>query len=388
MDPFKYIAFSQHGAANKSPAVSSHTAKQKIKTTAPVKRLQQTKSTVEVINNPSLPKRSRKTPIRFDPAPPIEQLQEIQDEFTKVRRQIAQRIIEIDDQDDEQNELEDNSDNVQDIELLLEEENQQTNNEMIANKQQRTSSQPSLFSDYQKQMTEFLQQSKQREEESKQREELKRQLELIQTRLEETEQKLAIEQFRRDQIEQQTNRINNTNSIVFDPAPPKFTTPSFSGILEEDKIDYDTWVQYSRRYLSCWNVPDSHKITATLMNIKSPAIEILQPYEKNFKSVEDIYAILKTQFQVSDKFKKLDNLKQIGSGEESIQLLAVKIQALVDSVCTKETRESRALKYFVNALRPDVFIRVGQLCPVNFENVIIQAKMIEKDLAIAASKKD
>jgi hypothetical protein len=124
------------------------------------------------------------------------------------------------------------------------------------------------------------------------------------------------------------------------------------------------------------------------MNIKSPAIEILQPYEKNFKSVEDIYAILKTQFQVSDKFKKLDALKQIGSGEESIQLLAVKIQALVDSVCTKETRESRALKYFVNALRPDVFIRVGQLCPVNFENVIIQAKMIEKDLAIAASKKD
>jgi len=31
------------------------------------------------------------------------------------------------------------------------------------------------------------------------------------------------------------------------------------------------------------------------MNIKSLAIEILQPYEKNFKSVEDIYAILKTQ---------------------------------------------------------------------------------------------
>ncbi len=189
-------SISQHGAANKSPAVSSHTAKQKIKTKTPVKRLQQTKSTVEVINNSNLPKRSRKAPTRFDPAPPIEQLPEIQDEFTKVRRQIAERIIEIDEQDDEQNELEDNSDNVQDIELLLEEENQQTNNEMIANKQQRTSSQPSLFSLYQKQMNEFLQQSKQREEESKQREELKRQLELIQTRLEETEQKLAIEQFR------------------------------------------------------------------------------------------------------------------------------------------------------------------------------------------------
>jgi hypothetical protein len=123
------------------------------------------------------------------------------------------------------------------------------------------------------------------------------------------------------------------------------------------------------------------------MNIKSPAIEILQPYEKNFKSVEDIYTILKTQFQVSDKFKKLDNLKQIGSGEESIQLLAVKIQALVDSVCTKETRESRALKYFVNALRPDVFKRVSQLCPVNIENAIIQAKMVEEELAKTSSKK-
>ena len=236
-----------------------------------MKRLQQTKSTVKVINNPSLPKRNRKTPIRFDPAPQIEQLPEIQDEFTKVRRQIAQRIIEIDEQDDEQNELEDNSDNVQNIELLLEneeEENQQINSEMIANKQQRTEIHPNLFSVYQKQMTEFLQQSKQREKENK------RQLELIQTRLEETEQKLAIEQFRRNQIEQPTHRINSTNSIVFDPAPPKFTTPSFSGILEEDKIDYDTWVQCSRRYLSCWNVPDSHKITATLMNIKSPAIEI------------------------------------------------------------------------------------------------------------------
>ncbi len=142
-------SISQHGAANKSPAVSSHTAKQKIKTKTPVKRLQQTKSTVKVINNPSLPKRNRKTPVRFDPAPQIEQLPEIQDEFTKVRRQIAQRIIEIDEQDDEQNELEDNLDNVQDIELFLEdeqEENQQTNNEMIANRQQRTSSQPSLFS--------------------------------------------------------------------------------------------------------------------------------------------------------------------------------------------------------------------------------------------------
>ena len=95
------------------------------------------------------------------------------------------------------------------------------------------------------------------------------------------------------------------------------------------------------------------------MNIKSPAIEILQPYEKNFKSVEDIYAILRTQFQVSDKFEKLDALKQMGSGKESIQLLAVKVQALVDSVCTKETRESRALKYFVNALRPDVFKSVS-----------------------------
>jgi len=31
---------------------------------------------------------------------------------------------------------------------------------------------------------------------------------------------------------------------------------------------------------------------------------------------------------------------------------------------------------------------VSQLCPVNFENAIIQAKMIEEDLAIAASKKE
>jgi hypothetical protein len=31
---------------------------------------------------------------------------------------------------------------------------------------------------------------------------------------------------------------------------------------------------------------------------------------------------------------------------------------------------------------------VSQLCPVNFENDIIQAKMIEEDLAIAASKKE
>jgi len=105
----------QHGAAKKSPAVSSHTAKQKIQTTAPVKRLQQTNSTVKVISNPSLRKRNRKTPVRFDPAPQIEQLPEIQDEFTKVRRQIVQRIIELDEQDDEQNELDDNSDNVQDI---------------------------------------------------------------------------------------------------------------------------------------------------------------------------------------------------------------------------------------------------------------------------------
>ena len=98
-------SISQHGAANKSPAVSSHTAKQIIKTKTPVKRLQQ-KSTVEVINNPSLPKRSRTAPIRFDPAPPIEQLPEIQDEFPEI-------------QDNEQNELEDNSENVQDIELFL-----------------------------------------------------------------------------------------------------------------------------------------------------------------------------------------------------------------------------------------------------------------------------
>ncbi len=72
--------------------------------------------------------------------------------------------------------------------------------------------------------------------------------------------------------------------------------------------------------------------------------------------------------------------------KKALKLLAVKIQALVDSVCTNETRESRALKYFVNALRPDVFKRVSQLCPVNIENAIIQAKMVEEELAKTASK--
>ena len=53
-----------------------------------------------------------------------------------------------------------------------------------------------------------------------------------------------------------------------------------------------------------------------------------------------------------------------------------------------ETRESRALKYFVNNLTSDVFKKVSQLCPVNFQNAIAQAKMIEEDLAKTASKKE
>ena len=39
-------------------------------------------------------------------------------------------------------------------------------------------------------------------------------------------------------------------------------------------------------------------------------------------------------------------------------------------------------------MRPDVFKRVSQLCSVNIENAIIQAKMIEEELAKAASKKE
>ena len=42
------------------------------------------------------------------------------------------------------------------------------------------------------------------------------------------------------------------------------------------------------------------------MNITSQAIEILQPFEHGLKRVEDIYAILKPSFQVSDKFGILE----------------------------------------------------------------------------------
>ena len=55
---------------------------------------------------------------------------------------------------------------------------------------------------------------------------------------------------------------------------------------------------------------ESVKITATLMNITSPAIEILQPFEHELRKVEDIYAILKPDFQESDKFGKLESLNK------------------------------------------------------------------------------
>ena len=46
------------------------------------------------------------------------------------------------------------------------------------------------------------------------------------------------------------------------------------------------------------------------MNITSPAIEILQPFEHELRKVEDIYAILKPDFQESDKFGKLESLNK------------------------------------------------------------------------------
>jgi hypothetical protein len=197
----------------------------------------------------------------------------------------------------------------------------------------------------QRQMEEFLKQSKEREEakerESKEREEASHRLF--------SSMQSEIQQLK----SQMTNRPENIDIPTYSQAP-KYTTPTFSGIIEDDKYDFDTWVCRSRRYLLNWHVAESVKITATLMNITSPAIEILQPFEHELRKVEDIYAILKPDFQVSDKFGKLESLKQIGQGPESIHVLAVKVKALAESACTAETRNSQVSKYFIQALRPEV----------------------------------
>ena len=161
---------------------------------------------------------------------------------------------------------------------------------------------------------------------------------------------------------------------------PKYTTPPFSGILKDDKIDFDSWVAKSKRFLSDWDVPETTKINATLMNINGPAIEILQARESGIKTVNDVYELLKPHFQIVDKFRKLETIRQEGQGEESIQVLGAKVRALCDASCTPETRESRALKYFVDALRPEIHKKVSIAAPVTLDIAMIQAKNFEEAL--------
>lgn len=173
-----------------------------------------------------------------------------------------------------------------------------------------------------------------------------------------------------------TSQIGASKHINYQHVP-KYTTPAYSGVLKDDKIDYDTWVARSKRYLSGWEVPEKEKVKATLMTITSPAIDLLQPKEHQIRSVIDIYEILKP-FQIIDKFRQLENMKQDGYGEESIQVLGVKITALVDSTCTVETRASRSLKYFINALRPEIQKKIQNSAPTTFEQAMLQAKQFEE----------
>ena len=170
------------------------------------------------------------------------------------------------------------------------------------------------------------------------------------------------------------------------PMCPKYTTPPFSGILKDDKIDFDTWVAKSKRFLVDWDVPEATKINATLMNISGPAIEILQARESEIKTVNDVYELLKPHFQIIDKFRKLESIRQEGQGEESIQVLGAKIRALCDASCTPETRESRALKYFVNALRPELHKKVSTAAPVTLDIAMTQAKNFEEGLLKTAPR--
>ena len=235
------------------------------------------------------------------------------------------------------------------------------NNETISiSHMQRDDIQTRSFFVNQKQMEEFLKQSKEREEASQ------RLVNSMQSEIQQLKSRI-------------TERPENID-IPTNSQAPKYTTPKFSGIIEDDKYDFDTWVCRSRRYLLSWQVSESVKITATLMNITSPAIEILQPFEHELRKVEDIYAILKPDFQVSDKFGKLEALKQIGQGPESIQVLAVKVKALTESACTAETRDSQVLKYFIQALRPEVRKKIANSIPTNIEQAIVQAKWVEQEL--------
>ena len=86
------------------------------------------------------------------------------------------------------------------------------------------------------------------------------------------------------------------------------------------------------------------------MNINGPAIEILQARKSGIKTVNDVYELLKAYFQMVDKFRKLESIRQERQDEESVQVLGAKVRALCDASFTPETRESRAIKYFVDAL--------------------------------------
>ena len=189
-------------------------------------------------------------------------------------------------------------------------------------------------------------------------------------------------------ITAKTGSVSPTASNRSKPSCPKYTTPAFSGVFKDDKIDFDSWVAKSKRFLKDWDVPETIKINATLMNISGPAIEILQARESEIFSVLNIYEFLKPHFQVIDKFRKLESIKQEGQGEESLQILGAKIRALCDATCTPETRESRALKYFVNALRPELNKKVTAASPVTLDQAIIQAKNFEEALLKSVPRKD
>jgi hypothetical protein len=77
------------------------------------------------ISPPLLAKRYRQTPVRFDPAPQIQLQPESQDEFTAVRRQFAQNVMELNNQETARDMLE-NADNAQHRDFHLDTDNNET----------------------------------------------------------------------------------------------------------------------------------------------------------------------------------------------------------------------------------------------------------------------
>ena len=115
--------------------------------------------------------------------------------------------------------------------------NVQNNNETISiSHMQRDNIHPRSFFVNQKQMEEFLKQSKEREEASQRLfNSMQREIQQLKSRITERPENIDIP----------------TNSQA-----PKYTTPKFSGIIEDDKYDFDTWVCRSRRYLFNWKVSE------------------------------------------------------------------------------------------------------------------------------------